>query len=58
MNYASAKQIVIMVIVIVSVCYAFDYFKNPQLWHGTATGETTETGTRLTLWINHLCCSD
>jgi hypothetical protein len=58
MNYASAKQIVIMVILIVAVCYAFDYVKNPQLWHQSATSESAEKGTRLTLWINHLCCSD
>ncbi len=39
MNYASAKQIVIMVILIVAFCYAFDYYKNPQLWHQSATSE-------------------
>jgi len=59
MNFASGRQILIMVIVITAVCYGFDYYKNPQLWHHEMTANTSvEKGARLTLWINHLCCSD
>jgi copper chaperone CopZ len=58
MKFATGKQIVAMVIIIVIGCYAFDYYKNPQLWHHeTVTTANSEKGARLTLWINHLCCS-
>jgi hypothetical protein len=59
MKFANAKQIIALVIVIAVGCYVFDYYKNPQLWHhGTATSASVDKGARLTLWINHLCCSE
>jgi hypothetical protein len=58
MKFASAKQIVILVIVIIVFCYAFDYYKNPQIWHKDAMAVSSEKGAHLVLWINHLCCSD
>src|SRR5260370_14186982 len=59
MNFATARQIVVLVMVITAGCYIFDYYKNPQLWHhATATSAGVDRGPRLTLWINHLCCSD
>jgi len=59
MNFATAKQIITLVIVITVGCYVFDYYQNPQLrHHGTATSANVDKGARLTLWINHLCCSD
>lgn len=59
MNFASAKQIVILVVVVVIVCYALDYYMNPQLWHHeNAMNASTGKGARLTLHINHLCCAD
>ncbi len=59
MNFATARQIIALVIVVTAGCYVFDYYKNPQLWHHvTATSANVHTGARLTLWINHLCCSE
>jgi len=59
MNFATPRQIVTLVLVITAGCYAFDYYKNPQLWHRiTATTTHVDKAARLTLWINHLCCSD
>jgi hypothetical protein len=59
MNFATAKQIITLVIVITVGCYVFDYYQNPQLrHHGTASSANVDKGARLTLWINHLCCSD
>jgi len=59
MNFASARQIVLLVIIITAGCYIFDYYKNPQLWHHvTPTTTNVNKATRLTRWINHLCCSD
>lgn len=58
MKFATATQIIIMVVVITAGCYAFDYVKNPQLWHHAAVASASaEKGAHLTLWINHLCCS-
>jgi hypothetical protein len=59
MNFATAKQIITLVILITVGCYVFDYYQNPQLRHHvTATSANVDKGARLTLWINHLCCSD
>ncbi len=59
MNFATAKQIITLVVVITVGCYVFDYYQNPQLRHHvTATSASVDKGARLTLWINHLCCSD
>lgn len=59
MNFASRRLIISLVVLITAGCYAFDYYKNPQLWHHrtAATANADKVG-RLTLWINHLCCSD
>lgn len=58
MKFATGIQIVIMVVVIAAGCYAFDYVKNPQLWHHAEVIPVSgEKGPHLTLWINHLCCS-
>jgi copper chaperone CopZ len=57
-KFATATQILIMVVAITIGCYAFDYIKNPQLWHHAAeVSANAEKGAHLTLWINHLCCS-
>lgn len=61
MNFPSAKQIILLIVLVIVTCYTIDYFMNPQLWHhepaaGTVAG--TDKAVRLTLWINHLCCSD
>jgi len=59
MNFPSVRQIVGLVILVVAFCYVFDYYKNPQLWHHEAPAMASgEKGPHLTLWINHLCCSD
>jgi copper chaperone CopZ len=61
MNFATPRQIITLVVVITAGCYAFDYYKNPQLWHhvtATTTNADADKAARLTLWINHLCCSD
>ncbi len=59
MNFASARQIIMLVIIITAGCYVFDYYKNPQLWHHeTASSANVGKGARLTVWINHLCCSE
>jgi copper chaperone CopZ len=58
MKFATAAQVMIMVVVITAGCYAFDYFKNPQLWHHPEEASaSTGKGAHLKLWINHLCCS-
>src|SRR5260370_10100978 len=59
MNFATARQIVMLVIIITAGCFVFDYYKNPQLWHHeTASSANAGKGARLTVWINHLCCSE
>ncbi len=59
MNFATARQIISMVVVVIATCFVVDYYKNPQLWHHeTATSAIVGKGVRLTLWINHLCCSE
>lgn len=59
MKFATATQIMIMVVVITVGCYAFDYVKNPQLWHhAPEVSASAGKGVHLTLWINHLCCSN
>jgi len=58
MKFATATQIAVMVVVITAGCYAFDYVKNPQLWHhAEVVPASAGKGAHLTLWINHLCCS-
>jgi copper chaperone CopZ len=58
MKFATTTQIMIMVVVITVGCYAFDYVKNPQLWHhAEVVPASAEKGAHLTLWMNHLCCS-
>jgi hypothetical protein len=59
MTFASARQIIALVIIIVAFCFVFDYYKNPQLWHhASAVSADADKSARLTVWINHLCCSD
>lgn len=59
MTFASARQIIALVIIIAAFCFVFDYYKNPQLWHhASAVSADADKGARLTVWINHLCCSD
>jgi len=58
MKFASVKLILAMIAFTVIGLYALDYWKNPQLWHrGPAVQASTEGGPRLTLWMNHLCCT-
>jgi len=57
-KFANATQITVMVVVISIACYAFDYYKNPQLWHRTAhKPPAVAQGVHLIIWMNHLCCS-
>jgi hypothetical protein len=58
MTFASVKQILTMIALTCLGLYALDYWKNPQLWH-LRQGATVspEGGPRLTLWMNHLCCT-
>jgi hypothetical protein len=58
MTFASVKQILIMIALTTLGLYALDYWKNPQLWHTRQVASVSpETGPRLTLWMNHLCCT-
>lgn len=58
MRFATVVQIVVMTIVWCVGLFALDYYKNPQLWHPSLPASTNpEKGPRLTLWMNHLCCT-
>jgi hypothetical protein len=57
MKFASVKQIVLMVLVVVIILFTVDYFKNPQLWHPPSV-VMAGPGIRLTLWMNRLCCTE
>ena len=58
MNFASVKQILAMIVITCVGLYALDYWKNPQLWHSRSVAMAApEAGPRLTLWMNHLCCT-
>jgi hypothetical protein len=58
MKFASLKQIVILTIIVCIGLFALDYFKNPQLWHSRSMkAASIDKGIRLTLWMNHLCCT-
>jgi len=47
-----------MIVITFVGLYALDYWKNPQLWHHEQVAQqTTETGPRLNIWMNHLCCT-
>jgi len=55
MKFASAKQILFMIVASAAFLYGLDYWKNPQLWHSevsasTARGELSTP--EVTLWIN------
>jgi len=56
MKFASARQIMAMIVVSAAFLYALDYWKNPQLWHEEAAAPTGEQGQAeaagLTLWMN------
>ena len=56
MTFASVKQIVVLVVITCIVLFTVDYFKNPQLWH-RQSAVMVSPGVRLTLWMNHLCCT-
>src|SRR5579864_1042849 len=58
MNFASVKQILVLIAVTCIAFYTLDYYKNPQLWHAkSVVMASSEGGPRLTLWMNHLCCT-
>jgi hypothetical protein len=58
MKFASVTQIVVLALVSCAALFALDVVKNPQLWHATpAAAAAPEKGQRLTLWMNHLCCT-
>src|SRR5215468_1347059 len=58
MTFASVKQILAMILITCVGLYALDYWKNPQLWHSrSAAMVAPDAGPRLTLWMNHLCCT-
>lgn len=56
MKFATVRQIVVLTVVICAVLFGLDYYKNPQLWHSESI-KTARPGVRLTLWMNHLCCT-
>ena len=58
MRFATATQLILLTAVACAGLYALDYFKNPQLWHPvSAANLSASRGIRLTLWMNHLCCT-
>lgn len=56
MKFATTIQIIVLTVVSCVALFALDYLKNPQLWH-PATVAASGPGQRLTLWMNHLCCT-
>jgi len=56
MKFASAKQIIGMIVVSAALLYALDYWKNPQLWGEEAGARPVEhrqaDAAELTLWMN------
>lgn len=57
MKFATVTQILVLIAVTCLGLYLLDYYKNPQLWHKGPAVTTSEKGPRLTLWMNHLCCT-
>jgi hypothetical protein len=57
MTFASVKQILAMIALTCMGLYALDYYKNPQLWHRGSVMASPEGGPRLSLRMNHLCCT-
>ena len=58
MKFASVKQILALIAITCAGMYLLDYYKNPQLWHSKhVVMASSDKGARLTLWMNHLCCS-
>jgi hypothetical protein len=59
MKFATATQVIILTVVSCLGLFALDRWKNPQLWqHSTeAAAPGEEKGPRLTVWMNHLCCT-
>jgi hypothetical protein len=59
MKFATATQVIILTVVSCLGLFALDRWKNPQLWqHSTeAAAPSGDKGPRLTLWMNHLCCT-
>jgi hypothetical protein len=59
MKFASAKQIIAMIVISAALLYALDYWKNPQLWHEEVAASTANHAhggqADLTLWINGAC---
>ena len=58
MKFATVTQILVLIVVTCIGLYTLDYYKNPQLWHSRSVPTaSSEKGPRLTLWMNHLCCT-
>ena len=58
MKFASVRQVIVLTAVTCIAFYVLDYYKNPQLWHSKSIAlASTDKGPRLTLWMNHLCCT-
>jgi hypothetical protein len=57
MKFASVKQIIVLTAVTCVGLFGLDYYKNPQLWPSGQSENKVHPGKRLTLWMNHLCCS-
>ena len=59
MKFASAKQIIAMIVISAALLYALDYWKNPQLWHEEVAASTANRAhggqPELTLWLNGDC---
>jgi hypothetical protein len=59
MKFASTTHIVIMAVVACAALFGLDFVKNPQLWHATSVAAATPVKEqRLTLYMNHLCCTE
>lgn len=56
MKFASVKQIIVLTVITCAGLFGLDYYKNPQLWH-SRSASAVRPGMRLTLWVNHLCCT-
>jgi hypothetical protein len=56
MKFASVKQIIVLTAITCVGLFGLDYYKNPQLWHSRSVS-MARPGMRLTLWMNHLCCT-
>jgi hypothetical protein len=56
MRFSNVKQIAALTLAWALALFAVDYAKNPHLWQRPA-GPVPGVGPRVSLWIDHLCCT-